>query len=259
MPRVALGVEYDGGDFVGWQMQRGGRSVQGVLTDAVGRVAAEPVVLHAAGRTDAGVHALQQVVHFDTRASRLPRQWVLGVNSSLPRDVRVHWAKAVEPEFDARRSATARRYRYLILCSATESALLRRRVWWLRAELDCAAMSRAALAWLGEQDFSAFRAAGCQSRSPMRFLASVRVARRPPLVVLEFVANAFLHHMVRNLVGVLVEIGARRAPPDWAGALLAAKDRRAGAMTAPARGLTLVDVMYPARFEIPAARGEPAL
>ncbi|HEU4616965.1 MAG TPA: tRNA pseudouridine(38-40) synthase TruA [Gammaproteobacteria bacterium] len=256
MPRVALGVEYDGGDFVGWQAQRNGRSVQDVLTAAVSRVAAERVTLQGAGRTDAGVHALQQVVHFDTLASREPRQWVLGINSNLPPDVRVHWAKAVGSEFDARRSATARRYRYLILCSSTESPLLRRRVWWLRTELDCAAMSRAALAWLGEQDFSAFRAASCQSRSPRRFLASVGVARRPPLVALEFTANAFLHHMVRNLVGALVEIGAKRASADWAAALLAGRDRRAGAVTAPAQGLTLVDVSYPARFEIPAASCE---
>jgi tRNA pseudouridine38-40 synthase len=256
MARVALGVEYDGGGFVGWQTQRTGRSVQSVLTEAVSRVAARRVELQGAGRTDAGVHAVQQVVHFDTEAARRPRQWVLGINSNLPADVRVHWAKPVEPEFDARRSATARRYRYLILCAPTASALLRARVWWLRGELDGAAMSRAALAWLGEQDFSAFRAAGCQSRTPMRFLASVSIARRPPLVALEFVANAFLHHMVRNLVGTLAEIGSGRAPPAWAGELLAGKDRRASAMTAPSQGLTLVDVSYPARFEIPPARDE---
>lgn len=259
MPRVALGVEYDGGEFVGWQAQRDARSVQSVLAEAVGRVAAEPVVVHGAGRTDAGVHALQQVVHFDTRAVRTPRQWVLGINSNLPRDVRVHWAKAVEPEFDARRSATARRYRYLILVSPTESALLRRRVWWLRGELDCSAMSRAALGLLGEHDFSAFRAAGCQSRTPMRFLASVAVRREPPLVAIEFVANAFLHHMVRNLVGVLVEIGSHREPVGWAAALLAGRDRKAAAVTAPAQGLTLVDVAYPARLGIPAAREWPGL
>jgi tRNA pseudouridine38-40 synthase len=256
MARVALGVEYDGGEFVGWQSQRGGRSVQDVLTQAVSRVAAQPVVLHGAGRTDAGVHALQQVVHFDAEAARAPRQWVLGINANLPPDVRVHWATPVDREFDARRSATARRYRYLILCAATASALLRRRVWWVRTELDCGAMSRAALAWLGEQDFSAFRAASCQSRTPMRFLASVAIARHAPLVAVEFVANAFLHHMVRNLVGTLVEIGAGRAAPSWAGALLAGKDRRASAMTAPAQGLTLVDVAYPPRFEIPRARDE---
>ncbi|HEX5421834.1 MAG TPA: tRNA pseudouridine(38-40) synthase TruA, partial [Gammaproteobacteria bacterium] len=184
-------------------------------------------------------------------------QWVLGVNSNLPPDVRVHWARRVTPDFDARRSAAARRYRYLLFESQTDSALLRRRVWRLREALDCAAMSRAALAWLGEQDFSAFRAAGCQSRTPMRFLCAVGVARRPPLVALEFVANAFLHHMVRNLVGALVEIGARRETPAWAAALLAGRDRTAGAVTAPAQGLTLVDVAYPAHFEIPPAPDRP--
>lgn len=259
MPRVALGVEYDGAEFVGWQAQRNGRSVQSVLAEAVGRVADEAVVVHGAGRTDAGVHALQQVAHYDTRAERSVRQWVLGINSNLPPDVRVHWARVVAEDFDARRSATARRYRYLVLESPTESALLRGRVWWLRDALDCAAMSRGALAWLGERDFSAFRAAACQARTPMRFLASVAVERRPPLVTLEFVANAFLHHMVRNLVGALVEIGAGRAEPGWAAVLLAGRDRKAAGVTAPAHGLALVDVAYPERFAIPALGAAAAL
>ncbi len=259
MPRVALGVEYDGTEFVGWQTQRGARSVQSVLAEAVGRVAAQAATVHGAGRTDAGVHALQQVVHFDTAAARRPRQWLLGINSNLPDDVRVHWAREVDPAFDARRCATARRYRYLLLEGPVRSALLRRRVWWIREPLDCAAMTRAARAWLGERDFSAFRAASCQSRTPMRFLVSVGVARRPPLVALEFVANAFLHHMVRNLVGVLVEIGAKRAPAAWAAELLAGRDRTAAAMTAPAQGLTLVDVAYPARYGIPTVSEVPPL
>ncbi len=259
MPRVALGVEYDGTEFVGWQTQRGARSVQSALAEAVSRVAAEAVIVHGAGRTDAGVHALQQVVHFDTRAARQPRQWVLGINSNLPDDVRVHWAREVDAAFDARRSATARRYRYLLLEGPARSALLRGRVWWVREPLDCAAMTRAARAWLGERDFSAFRAAACQARTPMRFLAAVAVARRPPLVAVEFVANAFLHHMVRNLVGALVEIGTGRAPADWAAEVLEGRDRTAAAMTAPAQGLTLVDVAYPARFGIPAVTDVPVL
>jgi tRNA pseudouridine38-40 synthase len=253
MPRIALGVEYDGDRFVGWQAQRSGPSVQAVLAEAVGRVAAETVTLHGSGRTDAGVHALEQVAHFDTGAERTARQWVLGINSNLQPEVSVDWGVTVPADFDARRSATARRYRYLILEAPTEAPLLRRRAWWLRGPLDCAAMSRAALAWLGEQDFSAFRAASCQSRTPMRFLAAVGVERRPPLVALEFEANAFLHHMVRNLVGTLVEIGAGRAPPEWAAELLAGRDRRAAGMTAPARGLTLVGITYPPRFGIPPA------
>jgi tRNA pseudouridine38-40 synthase len=255
MPKVALGVEYDGTEFFGWQIQRDRRSVQSTLTDAVAQVAAEPVTIHGAGRTDTGVHALQQVVHFDTRAVRTPRQWVLGVNSNLPADVRVQWALDVPEDFDARRSATSRRYRYLILCAAVESALLRKRVWWVRDTLDCAAMTRAAQSLLGENDFSAFRAAGCQSRTPMRRLDSIGVARRGSIVALEFVANAFLHHMVRNLVGVLVEIGSGRESASWAAALLAGRDRRAASVTAPAAGLTLIDVTYPERFRIPEARG----
>ncbi|MBN1237438.1 MAG: tRNA pseudouridine(38-40) synthase TruA [Gammaproteobacteria bacterium] len=253
MPRVALGVEYDGTDFFGWQTQRDQRSVQSTLTAAVGKVAAEAATVHGAGRTDTGVHALRQVVHFDTRAVRTPRQWVLGINSNLPDDVRVHWARDVAEDFDARRSAIARRYRYLILNADVASALLRRRVWWLRDRLDCAAMTRAAQALLGENDFSAFRAAGCQSRTPMRRLDSVGVSRHGTLVALEFVANAFLHHMVRNLVGVLAEVGAGRAPPGWAADLLAGRDRTAAGVTAPAAGLTLVDVEYPERFGLPAA------
>lgn len=253
MPKVALGVEYDGTEFFGWQSQRDRRSVQSTLASAVAMVAADDVVIHGAGRTDTGVHALQQVVHFETRAARTARQWVLGVNSNLPPDVRVHWALEVPQDFDARRSATARRYRYLILCAPVASALLRRRVWWTRDRLDCAAMTRAAQSLLGENDFSAFRAAGCQSRTPMRRLDSVVVLRRGSIVALEFVANAFLHHMVRNLVGVLVEIGAGRAPAAWAGELLAGRDRTAAAVTAPAAGLTLIGVSYPPRFGLPGA------
>jgi len=251
MPRIALGIEYDGSEFFGWQAQRGQRSVQAVLADAVSRVANERVVVQGAGRTDTGVHALQQVAHFDTGAARTARQWVLGINSNLPADVRVQWAQQVPDDFDARRSALHRRYRYLLLEANVDAPLLRRRVWRVREALDLAAMSAAAVAWLGENDFSSFRAAGCQSRTPMRRLIAVSVARAGRLIALEFVANAFLHHMVRNLVGALVEIGTGRAPVSFAAELLAARDRRAGPETAPARGLTLIDVAYPERYAIP--------
>ncbi len=253
MPKIAIGIEYDGTALSGWQAQRGQRSVQQTLAEAIGRVADEPVVVHGAGRTDAGVHALGQVAHFETSARRQPRQWVLGANSTLPEDIRVQWAIEVPDEFDARRSALARRYRYLVLEAAVDAPLLRTRVWRRREPLDVAAMTAASVAWLGENDFSSFRAAGCQSRTPMRRLTAVRIARSGRLVVLEFTANAFLHHMVRNLVGTLVEIGERRRPPEWAGELLAARDRRLAAETAPARGLTLVDVIYPERFGLPRA------
>ena len=251
MTRIALGLEYDGTDFVGWQQQRQGRSVQQELAAAVSAVADEPVGVHGSGRTDAGVHAAGQVAHFDTRAQREPRQWLLGINSLLADDIAVSWAKAVDSDFDARRSAKWRRYRYQVLQQPTPSALARRRCWWVRDTLDCAAMTAAAAYWLGENDFSAFRAAGCQSSSPLRRLMSVSVMRSGPLVVLEFKANAFLQHMVRNLVGALAEIGRGRQPAGWAAELLVGGDRTAGGVTAPPQGLTLVEIAYPERFGLP--------
>lgn len=249
--RTAVGLEYDGSDFVGWQVQRAGRSVQGALQAAATAVADEPVDVTGAGRTDAGVHAGCQVAHFDTHARRTTRQWLLGINSNLPEDVAVRWVRLVDRDFHARRSATARRYRYLILERETRSALLRRRTWWRRERLDCTAMTAAADGLLGERDFSAFRAAGCQSATPMRRLMSVAVYRSDGLLHLEFTANAFLQHMVRNLVGVLVEIGRGAAPPGWAAEVLASRDRTRGGVTAPARGLTLVGVRYPSRYGLP--------
>lgn len=256
MARIALGLEYDGTDFVGWQLQREGRTVQAEVEAAVGSVADGAVTVHAAGRTDAGVHAAHQVVHFDTDAGRSERQWVLGINANLPEDVAVHWAREVGADFDARRSALWRRYRYRILERPTRSALERRHAWWLREPLDRAAMTAGAVAWLGENDFSAFRAAGCQSQSPMRRLMAVALALDGPMLALDFQANAFLQHMVRNLVGALVEIGRGVKPPSWAAALLSSGDRTLGGMTAPAQGLTLEAVAYPARFGLPTAAAE---
>ena len=251
MQRVAVGLEYDGTDFVGWQVQRTGRSVQGALESAVSAVADERISVTGAGRTDAGVHARCQVAHFDTRARRTSRQWLLGINSNLPEDAAVQWVRPLDADFHARRSATARRYRYRILERKTRSALLRHRSWWHRGELDCAAMTAAASSLLGERDFSAFRAAGCQSRTPMRRLTTVALNRGDGLLHLEFEANAFLQHMVRNLVGVLVEVGQGAAPSGWAAEVLAARDRTKGGVTAPPQGLTLVGVRYPARFGLP--------
>ena len=251
MPRIALGLEYDGTDFVGWQAQQNGRSVQAELTEAVSRVASEPVTLHGAGRTDAGVHATAQVAHFDTAACRSERQWVLGINSNLAPDVAVRWAAEVPAGFDARRSALSRSYRYEIVESATRPALTRNRVWWIREALDESLMSAAAVYWLGERDFSAFRAAHCQSRTPMRHFMRFAIRRDGERLALDFRANAFLYHMVRNLVGALVEIGSGRQPPDWADALMAGRDRQQAAMTAPAQGLTLIAVEYPSSFGLP--------
>ena len=249
--RVAVGLEYDGTGFVGWQVQRNGRSVQGALEAAASAVADERVSVTGAGRTDAGVHARGQVAHFDTSAQRTSRQWLLGINSNLPEDAAVRWVRPLGADFHARRSATARRYRYRILERKTRSALLRHRTWWRRETLDCAAMTAAAGALLGERDFSAFRASGCQSKTPMRRLASIALYRANGLLNLEFEANAFLHHMVRNLVGVLVEVGRGAAPPGWAAEVLAARDRTRAGVTAPPQGLTLVGVRYPPRYGLP--------
>ena len=253
MTRIALGLEYDGTNFVGWQTQREGRSVQSELEAAVARVASEPIAVAGAGRTDAGVHASGQVAHFDTCAERSERQWLLGINSNLPEDIAVRWVRPVAESFDARRTARARRYRYWLLESPVRPALARRRVWWIRGQLDCGAMSAGACHWLGERDFSAFRAAGCQSTTPMRFLESVRVRRCGELVAIEVTANAFLQHMVRNMVGVLVELGLGRAPYRWAADVLDSRDRRRAAITAPAAGLSLVAVYYPDSYQLPPA------
>ena len=253
MTRIALGLEYDGTDFVGWQLQRDSRTVQAELQVAVSSVAGSPVVVHGSGRTDAGVHADGQVAHFDSDAERTPRQWVLGINANLPPDIAVKWAMPVAAQFDARRTALWRRYRYSILQQPVRSARWRRRTWWVREPLDCARMTQAAVAWLGENDFSAFRAAACQSRSPMRRMLGVALRERAPLLEIEFLANAFLQHMVRNLVGVLVDIGRGRRPSAWAFELLAERDRTRAAMTAPAQGLTLAAIGYPETCHFPAA------
>ena len=261
MPRIALGVEYDGTDFVGWQIQREGRSVEGTLASAVQSVADDPTIaVHGSGRTDAGVHAASQVAHFDTSARRGPRQWLLGINSLLPPDVAVRWVREVSGDFDARRSALRRRYRYEVLQQSTRPALLRRTAWWIREPLDAAAMTGASLHWLGEHDFSAFRAAGCQAKSPIRRLMAVRIARFSHsdrvAWAFDFTANAFLQHMVRNLVGALVEIGRGDLPPASAREMLASRDRTKAAVAAPPTGLTLVEVLYPEHYGLPAA--EPA-
>jgi tRNA pseudouridine38-40 synthase len=261
MPRIALGLEYDGTDFVGWQVQRAGRSIEAVLALAVRAVANEQAIVHGAGRTDAGVHAAQQVAHFDTSALRSERQWLLGINSNLPPDVAVRWVREVPSTFDARRSALRRRYRYSILQQSTRPALARSRVWWIREPLNAAAMTAASLHWLGERDFSAFRAAGCQAKSPLRRLMAVRVARAARwdgvLWQIDFTANAFLQHMVRNLVGALVEIGRGDLPPAAAHEMLASRDRTQAAVAAPPGGLTLLEVLYPAHYGLPSADDSP--
>ncbi len=251
--RIACRIEYLGTRYNGWQSQPGPAAVtvQDTVEAALGRIAAADVRVHCAGRTDTGVHAHCQIIHFDAPTARAPKAWVLGANAELPDDIRVHWARPVPGDFHARFTATARRYRYLVVDSRVRPALLGRQVTWHRRPLAEGAMHRAAQALLGERDFSAFRAASCQSSSPMRNVSEVAVSRHGPFVVIDIRANAFLHHMVRNIAGSLLAVGDGRAPVDWVETLLAARDRTAAADTAAAAGLYLVDVTYPAGFGLP--------
>lgn len=257
--RVALGLEYRGSAYAGWQAQRrrGLPTVQEVLENALSAIADEPVRTVCAGRTDTGVHASRQVVHFDTSAHRADKAWVLGGNSLLPDDIAVIWSRQVNTAFHARFSATFRRYRYLILNRPVRSALYADGVCLQRRPLDAALMHHEAQCLLGEQDFSSFRAAGCQSRTPMRRVEQILVRRAGALVMIDVQANAFVHHMVRNIAGALMAVGSGARPRGWLAALLQARDRRLGAATAPASGLYLVDVGYPAHWSLPFARPGP--
>jgi tRNA pseudouridine38-40 synthase len=247
--RIALGIEYDGSGFCGWQAQKSGvRTLQCAVEQALSAVAAHPVSVICAGRTDTGVHAVGQVVHFDSDAARSPRAWTLGTNTLLPPDVSVRWAQPVAETFHARFSATARRYRYIILNQPTRPALLRNRVSWQMRTLDAACMNAAAAHLVGEHDFTAYRAQQCQSKSPVRVIRHLTVARHGAYLTIDVTANAFLHHMVRNIAGVLMTIGQGEREPDWARAVLEGRDRKLGGVTAPPQGLYLIGVEYPAEF-----------
>jgi tRNA pseudouridine38-40 synthase len=251
--RIAMGVEYDGGAYSGWQLQHHADTVQARLEAAIGRVADRPVRVHCAGRTDAGVHAEGQVVHFDTEASRSERGWVLGTNSNLPDDIAVRWVRPVATDFHARFSATGRHYRYLILCRPTRSALWRGRAVWTHKRLDLPRMRAAAALLVGRHDFTSFRALACQAKSPVRTLRYLHIGRRGELLSLHLGADGFLHHMVRNIAGVLMTIGSGEAPVDWTAELLALRDRARGGVTAPPHGLYLTAVDYPGGFGLPIA------
>jgi len=254
--RFALGVEYDGSDFSGWESQPGQRTVQSTLESALSSVANSPVGVVCAGRTDAGVHATAQVVHFDSRVRRAPHEWVLGANSNMSGDVSVCWARPVAESFHARYGAVRRYYRYLIYNRRERSALLRQRAAWERSPLDAASMAAAAEHLLGKHDFSSFRAAGCQAKNALRTVASLGVQRRGELIFIDIAANAFLQHMVRNVAGVLLEIGKGKRQPEWARELLEARDRTLGAATAPPQGLYLTRIDYPPEHGLPAVSPE---
>jgi tRNA pseudouridine38-40 synthase len=251
MPRYAAILEYHGAAYAGWQRQAHTIGVQNRVEEVFSRIADAPIEVFCAGRTDAGVHATHQLIHFDCPNPRPDRAWLFGGNSLLPPDIAVRWAGAVSEEFHARFSARSRSYRYLILNRPGRSAIAMQGITPIPEPLDLAAMQQAAQHFLGEQDFSSVRAAECASLTAWRNIHHLQLERRGDYLLLEIRANAFLHHMVRNIVGVLCEVGRGAQPPGWVRALLAARDRTQAPGTAPAQGLYLVAVEYPQRFQLP--------
>jgi tRNA pseudouridine38-40 synthase len=255
--RWAFGVEYDGSHFLGWQRQKDGPSVQAVVEDALGFVAGHPVDLQCAGRTDAGVHAYGQVIHLDTPSVRRERNWLLGANARLPPSVSLLWAKRVPLEFHARFSARSRCYRYIIANQALRPAVQASGLAWWRYPLDAERMHEAAQGLRGEHDFTSLRAVACQAKSAIKTIHSIRVWREGRLIVLDVHANAFLHHMVRNIAGLLLPIGEGKWEVDAVARVLAARDRRASGMTAPAGGLYFQGADYAPEFALPNAGEAP--
>jgi len=249
--RIALAVEYDGSLFSGWQVQKNARSVQHVVQTALSEVANHAIVVSCAGRTDAGVHAQCQIIHFDTTAQRSLRSWVYGANANLPKEVCILWAHRVDSEFHARFSAQRRQYRYVIFNRAVRPTFLAKKVTWYYRGLDESLMAEAAQCLLGEHDFSSYRAIGCQAKSPIRTLHRLQVRRYEQFVIIDLEANGFLHHMVRNIAGVLMKIGAGQAPVSWAQEVLEYQDRTLGGVTAQAHGLYFVGVTYPEKYPLP--------
>jgi len=249
--RIALGIEYDGANYYGWQRQKEVISVQQKLEEALSLIANHPVTVNCAGRTDSGVHGTGQVVHFETTANRKEVAWTLGVNANLPDDIAVRWMKQVDDTFHARFSATARRYRYIIYNASFRPGILRSGLSHYHHPLDEKLMQEAAQYIIGEQDFTSFRALHCQANSPIRTIEYIDITRRADFIIIDIKANAFLHHMVRNIAGSLIEVGRGKQPVDWLNTLLAVKDRSQAAATAKPGGLYLVEVDYPEHFELP--------
>lgn len=255
--RIALMVEYDGSHYHGWQAQTGLHTVQSALEKALTAVANHPVSVVCAGRTDTGVHATSQVVHFESDTSRSIRAWIHGTNSFLPKDMSVYWGREMPDNFHARYSALFRRYCYVIYNAPIRPGLLRSNVTWQYQPLDNQLMQEASQYLLGEQDFTSFRSVECQSKTPMRFVKEIQVKRYHDYIVIDITANAFLHHMVRNIAGVLITVGSSRKTVSWVNDVLLAKDRRMGAQTAPPYGLYLVSVTYPEEFNMLQRVGYP--
>ena len=249
--RIALAVEYNGKGFCGWQRQPHCLSVQESLEKALSRVADHDVTVICSGRTDTGVHAHAQIVHFDTVAARPGRAWTFGVNALLDRQIAVHWAQQVSDDFHARFSAVDRRYRFLIHNRTTRPGVDFGRVSWVNRNLDHEAMQRASSVLMGEHDFSSFRSADCQARQPVRTIKALQVSRRENLVQIDICANGFLHNMVRIIAGTLIKVGTGDRPEEWVAELLAARDRTRAGMTAPPDGLYFVQASYPEHFGIP--------
>lgn len=250
--RIALGLEYDGSQFHGWQLQKHDPiTVQEAVERALSRIANEPIRVICAGRTDAGVHASLQVVHFDSAVDRDAKAWSRGTNTLLPDTIAVKWAKPVSEQFHARYSAQARTYRYIIYNSAQRPGMLRPFLSWFYRPLDVEAMRAAAQHLVGEQDFTSLRAKDCQSKSSHRCISNITLTQSGPFITMEVTANAFLKHMVRNIIGVLVAVGQGDRTPEWVVQVLAAKDRAAAGITAPPQGLSLVNIVYPAQFDLP--------
>ncbi len=257
--KLALRIEYDGSAYCGWQRQTHSPSIQEELEKALSFVADQPIELVCAGRTDTGVHACDQVAHFETNVNRTNRSWLLGANCRLPRDIRINWIAPVSDDFHARFSAVARNYRYIILNRPTPSALFHNKVCWEHRSLDDGMMHQAGQRLLGEHDFNAFRAAGCQAKSPIRTIEYLDVTRHGELIYIDIKANAFLHHMVRNIAGSLMVIGKHEQSESWLEGVLNSRDRRLAAMTAPAAGLYLVQAFYPEEFNLEQAVRKPVL
>jgi tRNA pseudouridine38-40 synthase len=249
--RLALGISYNGQAYEGWQSQPSGRTVQDRLEDALSRFAAQPVATVCAGRTDAGVHALMQVVHLDTPLQRENFSWVRGTNTFLPPDIAVQWAQPVGDAFHARSSARSRRYAYVVLESAVRPSVEAGRVGWVFRPLDGAAMQSAAGRLLGEHDFTSFRASSCQSPTPVKTMIDISIRRRGAYWRFDFEANAFLHHMIRNIMGCLLQVGQGAQPPGWIGTVLAARDRDAAAPTFAPDGLYFLGPRYESRWALP--------